>query len=58
MALYLLAGVAGVPWFAEHNSGWQFATIGYVVGFVAAAWLVGFLAERRARPYSAPCRRV
>jgi biotin transport system substrate-specific component len=47
MGLYLLAGVAGVPWFAEQNSGWQLATIGYVVGFVAAAGLVGFLAERR-----------
>ena len=47
MALYLLAGVAGVPWFADANSGWQFASIGYVVGFVAAAWLVGLLAERR-----------
>ncbi len=48
MGLYLLAGMAGVPWFADQNSGWQFASIGYVVGFVAAAWLVGFLAERRA----------
>jgi biotin transport system substrate-specific component len=47
MALYLLVGVAGVPWFADHNSGWHLASIGYVVGFVAAAWLVGFLAERR-----------
>lgn len=47
MGLYLLAGIAGVPWFADQNSGWQFASIGYVVGFVAAAWLVGFLAERR-----------
>ena len=47
MGLYLLAGVAGVPWFAGQTSGWQFATIGYVVGFVAAAWLVGLLAERR-----------
>ncbi len=46
MGLYLLAGIAGVPWFAGQNSGWQFASIGYVVGFVAAAWLVGFLAER------------
>ena len=39
-------GMAGVPWFAERQSGWQLATIGYVVGFVAAAWLVGLLAER------------
>ena len=45
MVLYLLAGVAGVPWFAAHHSGWAFATFGYVVGFVAAAWLAGRLAE-------------
>ena len=45
MALYLLAGMAGVPWFAAHQSGWAFASFGYVVGFVAAAWLAGRLAE-------------
>jgi biotin transport system substrate-specific component len=48
MALYLLVGVAGVPWFADHHSGWAFASFGYIVGFVAAAWLVGRLAERGA----------
>jgi biotin transport system substrate-specific component len=26
MAVYLLAGVAGVPWFAEQGSGWAFAS--------------------------------
>src|SRR3954462_10146720 len=31
MSLYLLAGVAGVPWFAQHQSGWGFASFGYVV---------------------------
>ena len=45
MGLYLLAGVAGVPWFAAHQSGWTFPSFGYVVGFVAAAWLAGRLAE-------------
>ena len=45
MVLYLLAGVAGVPWFAAHHSGWAFASFGYVVGFVAAGWLAGRLAE-------------
>ncbi|WP_375430263.1 biotin transporter BioY [uncultured Friedmanniella sp.] len=48
MALYLLAGAAGVPWFAAHQSGWSFASFGYVVGFVLAAWIVGRLAERGA----------
>lgn len=46
MALYVLAGLAGVPWFQGGGSGVT-PTIGYLVGFVAAAWLVGFLAERR-----------
>ena len=48
MALYLLAGVAGLPWFADHHSGWALPSFGYIVGFVAAAWLVGRLAERGA----------
>ena len=48
LALYLLAGMAGVPWFSAHHSGWTFPSFGYVVGFVAAAWLVGLLAERGA----------
>lgn len=48
MALYLLAGMAGVPWFAQHHSGWSFPTFGYVVGFLLAALVVGLLAERGA----------
>jgi biotin transport system substrate-specific component len=48
MALYLLAGVAGLPWFANHQHGWTFPSFGYIVGFVVAAWLVGRLAERGA----------
>jgi biotin transport system substrate-specific component len=46
MALYVLAGMAGVPWFASQHSGWSFASFGYVVGFVLAALVVGKLAER------------
>jgi len=45
MVLYLAAGMAGVPWFAAHQSGWAFASFGYVVGFVAAGWVAGRLAE-------------
>jgi biotin transport system substrate-specific component len=36
-SLYALVGLLGVPWFAV-TSG---ASLGYVAGFVAAAWLVG-----------------
>ena len=48
MSLYLVAGVAGIPWFAERNSVLGFVTFGYVVGFVLAAILVGWLAWRGA----------
>ncbi len=48
MALYGLAGVVGVPWFADHASGYVGASFGYIVGFVLCAALCGFLAERGA----------
>ncbi len=48
MALYALAGVAGVPWFAGGSSGYASASFGYIVGFFAAAVLCGYLAERGA----------
>jgi len=45
LALYLLVGVLGFPWFAGHSSGVG-ASFGYVIGFVAAATIVGALAGR------------
>ncbi len=48
LALYAVAGVAGVPWFAGHESGYVGASFGYVVGFVLCAALCGWLAERGA----------
>ena len=39
-ALYLALGIAGVPWFAAASG----ATMGYVVGFMAAAIVVGRIA--------------
>ncbi|MFD4659591.1 biotin transporter BioY [Kitasatospora sp. NPDC058444] len=48
LALYLLAGMAGLPWFAEGTSGWATASFGYVIGFVLAAALTGALARRGA----------
>lgn len=44
MLLYLVAGVAGVPWFAAGSSGASAPTFGYIVGFVVAATVVGRLA--------------
>jgi len=46
MAVYLVAGVAGVPWFASHTHGWGGTSFGYVIGFVLAAGVVGELARR------------
>jgi biotin transport system substrate-specific component len=47
MTLYLAAGSAGVPWFANHSHGWAGSpSFGYIVGFVAAAGVVGELARR------------
>jgi len=48
MVLYALAGLAGLPWFADHQSGYVGASFGYIVGFVLCAALCGFLAERGA----------
>ncbi|MGV9264465.1 biotin transporter BioY [Kitasatospora sp. NPDC003701] len=48
LGLYLLAGMAGLPWFAEGASGWSMPTLGYMIGFVLAAALTGALARRGA----------
>jgi biotin transport system substrate-specific component len=49
LVLYLALGAAGLPVFAGGEAGVAHlmgATAGYLVGFVAAGWLVGWLAER------------
>jgi biotin transport system substrate-specific component len=49
MIAYWSQGAAGLPVFAGGMSGWAYATGptgGYLVGFIAAAYAVGFLAER------------
>ncbi|NUU23553.1 MAG: biotin transporter BioY, partial [Streptomycetaceae bacterium] len=48
MALYLAAGAAGTPRFAEGASGTGMPTLGYLLGFVPAALLAGALARRGA----------
>jgi len=45
---YLLGGLAGIPWFSR-GGGIQYLlspTFGYIIGFVFASYLVGFLSER------------
>jgi biotin transport system substrate-specific component len=46
LALYMVAGMAGLPWYADGGSGFHFPSFGYVIGFVAAAGIVGALASR------------
>jgi biotin transport system substrate-specific component len=48
LALYALAGVAGVPWFAGGTSGAGSLSFGYIVGMLLASAAVGALARRGA----------
>jgi biotin transport system substrate-specific component len=48
MLIYLVAGAVGVPWYANHTHGWGGPSFGYIVGFVVAAGVVGFLSRRGA----------
>lgn len=48
--LYWALGLTGLPFYAGGDGGWQSGTgttLGYLVGFILAAALVGLLAERR-----------
>jgi biotin transport system substrate-specific component len=47
--IYWSLGAAGLPFYSDATGGWEAATgatAGYLAGFVAAAWVVGALAER------------
>ena len=44
--LYLLCGAAGLPVFAAGSAGVFGPTGGYLVGFVASAWLVSYMTRR------------
>ncbi|HEY1826103.1 MAG TPA: biotin transporter BioY [Acidimicrobiales bacterium] len=45
LSLYVLAGVAGLPWFAGHQSGYPAANFGYLIGFVVAGAALGWVAS-------------
>ncbi|MCM8817220.1 MAG: biotin transporter BioY [Candidatus Omnitrophica bacterium] len=48
--IYIVGGIAGIPWFSGGKSGFLFIpTFGYIIGFVPAAWIVGYLYERNVR---------
>lgn len=46
LSLYVVAGVAGMPWFAEMNHGAGMPAFGYLLGMLVAATVVGALARR------------
>ncbi|MDK1474418.1 biotin transporter BioY [Streptomyces sp. 549] len=46
LGLYVAAGVAGMPWFAEMKHGVGMPSFGYLLGMLLAAVLVGALARR------------
>ncbi|MFF8655877.1 biotin transporter BioY [Streptomyces huasconensis] len=48
LALYALVGMAGMPWFAQAESGAALPTLGYILGMLLAATVVGALARRGA----------
>ncbi|MDO8308402.1 MAG: biotin transporter BioY [Actinomycetota bacterium] len=45
MALYAVLGLVGVPWFAQASHGYTAPSFGYILGFIAAAFIVGKVAE-------------
>lgn len=49
--LYVVAGALGMPVYSGGAAGWDAAraagTTGYLIGFIVAAAVVGFMAERR-----------
>lgn len=50
LLLYWLVGIAGAPVYADQTHGWEKfmgPTGGYIIGFVVAAAVTGWLAERR-----------
>lgn len=46
LGLYTLAGAIGLPFFAAGKSGLSGPTVGYLVGFIIAAYVIGLLAEK------------
>lgn len=46
MTLYTVAGLAGLPWFAGHTHGYTPALFGYLLGFMLAVSLMGWLTSK------------
>jgi biotin transport system substrate-specific component len=46
MALYVVAGLVGLPWFASHASGYSSLLFGYLLGFIVSVTLMSWLASK------------
>jgi biotin transport system substrate-specific component len=46
LGLYTVEGALGLPFFAAGKAGLSGPTLGYLFGFIAAAYVIGLLAER------------
>ncbi|WP_175956746.1 biotin transporter BioY [Schaalia sp. Marseille-Q2122] len=44
--LYAALGVAGLPIFAAGRAGWAIPSLGYILGYILAAVLIGWVAQR------------
>ena len=47
--IYVGIGAAGIPWFAGFNAGFAYLlgpTCGYLIGFILAAFFIGFIVDR------------
>ncbi|MDU0969588.1 MAG: biotin transporter BioY [Actinomycetaceae bacterium] len=50
LTTYMVFGLAGLPWFAGFSGGPAMVmspSFGYIIGFIPAAWLIGYLSERQ-----------
>ncbi|MDO5746592.1 MAG: biotin transporter BioY [Actinomycetaceae bacterium] len=49
MLSYLMAGLAGLPWFSAMTGGFTVIaspSFGYILGFIPTAFIIGYLSER------------
>jgi len=46
MGLYVVAGLAGLPWFASGASGYSAALFGYLLGFILSVSVMSWLATK------------
>jgi biotin transport system substrate-specific component len=54
LAIYIVLGIAGIPWFNSASSGLT-ATAGYLIGFTISALFIGYVTDRypKARSFHA-----